>query len=199
MSSRLLVALGNMGPQYASTRHNVGHLLVDYIAAHQRLRFKSSVSCISDFAELTRFDQGKSSSLVLLKPHSFMNVIGLNVKKALRTFGAEQESLVVVHDDLEQKVGRFRIVQGTSFKGHNGLKSIHSSLGGFKDFTRIAIGIGRPEVRDPEVVANYVLSKFPSDELQVLKQLVFKKVLEDHVLKGDFTAFPSPNKSKKGK
>ena len=77
-----------------------------------------------------------------------MNIIGQNVKASLKAFSITKESIIVVHDDLEQKLGSFRIVQGTSFKGHNGLKSISQELGGYKDFIRIGIGIGRPENRD---------------------------------------------------
>ena len=77
-----------------------------------------------------------------------MNVIGKNVKASLKVFGVEKESIIVLHDDLEQKLGKFRIVKSTSFKGHNGLKSISQELGGYKDFIRIGIGIGRPENRD---------------------------------------------------
>ena len=74
----------------------------------------------------------------------------------------------MVHDDLEQKLGRYRLVKGTSFKGHNGLRSIESSLGGYKDFTRIGIGIDRPLERDPAAVAKYVLSDFSNDEMAIL-------------------------------
>ena len=68
-------------------------------------------------------------------------------------------------------MGKFRLVAGTSFKGHNGLRSISSELGGIKGFTRIGIGIGRPESREPNDVANYVLSPFHPEEVLVLKNV----------------------------
>ena len=75
-------------------------------------------------------------------------------------------NLVVVHDCLETKQGVAKILaSGVSFRGHNGLKSISAELGGTKQFTRIAIGIGRPVEREPEVVANYVLSNISESEL----------------------------------
>ena len=121
-------------------------------------------SCNSDYSELFRANNGVSSTDILLKPHSFMNILGSNVKQGLANFKVNKENLIVIHDDLEQKVGKFRIVNGTSFKGHNGLKSISNNLGGFKNFTRIGIGIGRPDDRDPGSVATYVLNKMPEDE-----------------------------------
>ena len=126
-----------------------------------------------------------------------MNVIGSNVKSGLSTFKLDKSSLVVVHDDLEQKIGKYRIVQGTSFKGHNGLKSISQSLGGFKDFTRIGIGIGRPEDRDPSVVSRYVLGKIPQDEFELLKSEVFKKIMDEHIIPGNFAIHEEKRKKSK--
>jgi PTH1 family peptidyl-tRNA hydrolase len=97
---------------------------------------------------------------LILKPVTYMNIIGKNVAKAMKNERIEKTSLIVIHDDLEQKIGRVRAVKGTSFKGHNGLKSISQELGGFKDFLRFQIGIGRPEARDQNLVADYVLSNF---------------------------------------
>ena len=81
-----------------------------------------------------------------------MNILGKNVKDALKHFNGiefkKKGNLIVIHDDLEQKLGKYRIVAETSFKGHNGLKSISDELGGIKNFIRIGIGIGRPESRD---------------------------------------------------
>ena len=106
-----------------------------------------------------------------------MNVLGKNVKAALKVFNVPQENIIVLHDDLEQKLGKFRIVKGTSFKGHNGLKSISQELGGYKDFIRIGIGIGRPENRDQKDVSSYVLSNFKTEEIQLLEDQVFKEIL----------------------
>ena len=97
---------------------------------------------ISDFTVVTMTSQ---MNAMLLKPMTFMNIIGKNVSKAMKSEKIERSQLIVLHDDLEQKMGRVRMVQGTSFKGHNGLKSISQEMGGFKEFKRFAIGIGRPE------------------------------------------------------
>ena len=82
-----------------------------------------------------------------------MNICGKNVKLCMNKHQIDKQKLIVLHDCLETKIGKVKIQKSTSFKGHNGLKSISQELGGYKDFQRIAIGIGRPEERDPETVA----------------------------------------------
>lgn len=100
-------------------------------------------------AELNVVGPNFKVNALLLSPVSYMNILGKNVATTLAKERIEKAGLIVLHDDLEQKPGRFRVVQGTSFKGHNGLKSISQSMGGYKDFVRFGIGIGRPEERDP--------------------------------------------------
>ena len=100
-----------------------------------------------------------------------MNICGKNVKLCMNKHHIEKSKLIVLHDCLETKVGKVKLQQGTSFKGHNGLKSISQELGGFKDFQRVAIGIGRPEERDPATVATYVLSNFTNEEEELYDNL----------------------------
>jgi peptidyl-tRNA hydrolase, PTH1 family len=123
--------------------------------------------------------QHKSDQLVI--PIGVMNVLGKNVKAALKSqrILPSDGAIVVAHDDLEQKLGKYRIVAQTSFKGHNGLKSIQQELG-LKNFVRIGIGIGRPESREPQVVADFVLSRFEQEELEALKT-VFDLICENHI------------------
>ena len=108
-----------------------------------------------------------------------MNICGKQVKMCLKHSKIDKTDMVVIHDCLETKLGKVKLMQGTSFKGHNGLKSISQELGGYKDFQRIAIGIGRPEERDPETVARFVLSKFSCLEMEVFdEQRTFAEVKE---------------------
>lgn len=152
----VLVAVGNYGAKYEKTRHNIGFMCLDYAAARgARTSWKLRPSCGCDYTDMSRLDGSETD--LLLKPQSFMNILGTNVQRALQTFSVNQKQLIVLHDDLEMKIGNYKIVQGTSFKGHNGLKSISERLGGFSKFTRIAIGIGRPPERDAEFVSHYVL------------------------------------------
>eukprot|EP00347_Sterkiella_histriomuscorum_P005628 403355871 len=104
---------------------------------------------------------------LLLQPKTYMNIIGVNVSAALKSFQVEKQNIIILHDDLERKLGNFRVVKGTSF-----------NLGGFKDFTRFGIGIGRPEQRDENTVANYVLSNFSKDEIDQLEKEVFSKIYQ---------------------
>eukprot|EP00806_Schmidingerella_arcuata_P007540 Macronucleus_7910.p1 GENE.Macronucleus_7910~~Macronucleus_7910.p1 ORF type:complete len:128 (+),score=22.42 Macronucleus_7910:1-384(+) len=99
--------------------------------------------------------------MVLYWPETFMNICGKNVQLALNKYKvSDRTRLIVMHDCLETKLGVVKVGKTGSFKGHNGLKSISNSLGGAKDFYRVAIGIGRPVERDQDIVSNYVLSPF---------------------------------------
>ena len=86
--------------------------------------------------------------MILFWPVTFMNIAGKNVKVAMKKHSIGKAEIIVLHDCLETKIGKVKVQQGVSFKGHNGLKSISAELGGAKDFKRIAIGIGRPLERD---------------------------------------------------
>ena len=99
--------------------------------------------------------------LVFYWPETFMNISGKNVRLAVNKYSiTDRSKLIVLHDCLETKLGVVKFGNTGSFKGHNGLKSISNSLGGAKDFYRVAIGIGRPVERDQEIVSGYVLSPF---------------------------------------
>ena len=114
-----------MGGQYAKTRHNVGMLCLDYmVEKHRSGPYKMKVSFGSNIAEMKVITATHEINALLLSPISYMNIIGKNVAKAMKSERIDKTSLIVLHDDLEQKLGRIRLVKGTSFKGHNGLKSI---------------------------------------------------------------------------
>lgn len=94
---------------------------------------------------------------------TLMNIAGKNVKLAVKKLQVEKTHIIILHDCLETKFGVAKLIlpeEKKSFKGHNGLKSVSQELGGFTNFSRIAIGIGRPEARDQITVADYVLSGF---------------------------------------
>jgi PTH1 family peptidyl-tRNA hydrolase len=159
---RLLVcSIGNPGP-YLHTLHSAGHTVLNSLA--QSLSHPS-------FQKSRAFGNGlvsASSEYTLWQSTSLMNISGAGVAAAWKQFQkegrGEQAKLVVVHDELELGVGLVKVRQGSaSPKGHNGLKSINGSVKG-ADYTRIGIGIGRPESRDPNVVAGYVLRKMTAQE-----------------------------------
>jgi peptidyl-tRNA hydrolase, PTH1 family len=152
----LVVGLGNPGPKYADTRHNVGFAVVERLAARAGERFKAHRG-LADVAE-TRL---AGTRVVLAKPRSYMNVSGGPVASVLKYYGVDPGSLVVVHDDLDLGFGTIRVKLGGGEGGHNGLRSISQSLG-TRDYLRARFGIGRPPGRqDP---ADFVLRRFSSAE-----------------------------------
>jgi len=152
--SHLVVGLGNPGPRYRDTRHNLGRraveLLADELGGSWRSRWNGRVSELRDADE----------RLALLVPETFMNDSGRSVAPALRFYKLPPERLVVVHDELDLELGDVRAKQGGGLAGHNGLRSLAEALG-TQDFLRVRIGIGRPERGDRRPVADWVLQPFP--------------------------------------
>jgi PTH1 family peptidyl-tRNA hydrolase len=152
----LVVGLGNPGSTYAGTRHNVGHLVVDELAARTGSRFKAHRSRC-DVAE-TRLSGARA---VLAKPRSYMNESGGPVASLRDYFKADAAHLIVIHDELDIPFGALRVKSGGGDNGHNGLKSIRSALG-TGDFLRVRAGIGRPPGR--QAPSDFVLKPFSATE-----------------------------------
>jgi len=152
----LVVGLGNPGPKYADTRHNVGFAVVELLADRAGARFRPHKG-IAEVAE-GRLGSGR---VVLAKPRSYMNVSGGPVSNVVRYFKTPPTELIVVHDDLDLPFGTIRLKRGGGEGGHNGLRSISQSLG-TRDYLRARFGIGRPPGRmDP---ADFVLRRFSGAE-----------------------------------
>ena len=149
----LVAGLGNPGREYAATRHNVGWLVVDELAARHGGSWRSKFS--GRLAEV-RFGDLR---LALLEPETYMNESGRSIGAAARFFKADPGSLLVVHDDVDLDEGRLQARLGGGLAGHNGLRSIAQALG-TQDFLRLRIGVGRPGRGDRRSVADYVLSGF---------------------------------------
>ncbi|MCO1659971.1 aminoacyl-tRNA hydrolase [Pseudonocardia humida] len=157
----LVVGLGNPGPEYAQTRHNVGFRVVELLAARAGGGRFSRHRSNSDVLE----GRLAGRKVVLAKPRTFMNVSGGPVAGLLKYFSVEPADLVVVHDDLDLGFGVVRLKLGGGEGGHNGLRSISRSLA-TKDYLRVRFGIGRPPGRqDP---ADYVLKRFSGAEAKEL-------------------------------
>jgi len=156
----LVVGLGNPGPTYAGTRHNVGAMVVDVLADRVRGRFKSH-RARADVVE-TRFGDQR---VVLAKPRSYMNESGGPVVGLRDFFKLPVEQIVAVHDELDLGFGMIRLKLGGGDNGHNGLKALRRSLGS-GEFHRVRVGIGRPPGRqDP---ADWVLRDFSPAERKEL-------------------------------
>jgi PTH1 family peptidyl-tRNA hydrolase len=149
----LVVGLGNPGPVYAKTRHNLGFFVADLLAQRMGSPFKAHKR--SGAEVVTGRLSGRS--VVLAKPRCYMNESGRQVGPLAKFYSVAPGDLIVVHDDLDLDFGRIRLKLGGGEGGHNGLRSVAAALG-TKDFQRVRIGIGRPPGRkDP---ASYVLETF---------------------------------------
>jgi len=158
----LVAGLGNPGREYAQTRHNVGWMVVDELAARHGGSWRSKFS--GQLAEV-RLD---GLRLALVKPETYMNESGRSIGAAVRFFKVDPGSLLVVHDDVDLEEGRLQARLGGGLAGHNGLRSIAQALGS-QDFLRLRIGVGRPGRGDRRSVADYVLAGFdPAVDADVL-------------------------------
>jgi len=153
----LVAGLGNPGAEYARNRHNVGRLVVDELARRHDGQWRSKFS--GRLAEI-RIDGHK---VALLKPETYMNDSGRSVQAAARFFKVDPDAVLVVHDESDLAAGRLQLRRGGGLAGHNGLRSVASSLGG-PDFLRLRVGVGRPERGDPRPLADWVLSDFSPHE-----------------------------------
>jgi peptidyl-tRNA hydrolase, PTH1 family len=160
----LVVGLGNPGSSYVDTRHNVGHLVIELLAARAGGKLKSHRRGRADIAEV-RLGGPPGVRAVLARPRSYMNLSGGPVKSLSDFFKIGADRLVVVHDELDLPYGTLRLKFGGGDNGHNGLKSIRASLG-TGDYYRVRVGIGRPPGRmEP---ADFLLKAWTSVERKEL-------------------------------
>ncbi|MBP9604413.1 MAG: aminoacyl-tRNA hydrolase [Chromatiaceae bacterium] len=177
---RLIVGLGNPGPQYEATRHNVGFWFVDALATRHQAPFRSELKF---HGLLSRVPIG-GVDLRLLKPATFMNRSGQSLGAAARYLDIPPEAILVAHDELDLTVGTARLKQGGGHAGHNGLRDIINVLGS-RDFWRLRIGIDHPG--DRQQVVNYVLGR-PSrdDEGRIVSVLEDAESCLPDLLSGEF-------------
>ena len=162
----LVVGLGNPGPSYAGHRHNIGYLVVDELATRMGSPFRAHKSGRADVVEGRLGPIGPDAPrVVLAKPRSYMNEVGGPVKALATFYKVPPARVVAIHDELDIPFDTMRAKLGGGDNGHNGLKSMRSSLG-TGDFHRIRVGIGRPPGRQD--VADFVLSNYSSAERKVL-------------------------------
>ncbi|NLE80088.1 MAG: aminoacyl-tRNA hydrolase [Rhodococcus sp.] len=158
----LVVGLGNPGPQYEKTRHNVGFMVAEVLAG--RMGGSKFSAHKKSGAEIVQ-GQLAGRPTILAKPRTFMNLSGRPVSGLARFFSVEPSNIVVIHDELDLDFSTVRLKQGGGEGGHNGLRSISSSLG-TKDYLRTRVGVGRPPGRMD--AAAYVLKPFSSVERKEL-------------------------------
>jgi peptidyl-tRNA hydrolase, PTH1 family len=159
----LVVGLGNPGPSYAGHRHNIGYMVTDELAARMGSPFRSHKSGRADVVE-GRLAIG-GPRVVLARPRCYMNEVGGPVKALATFYKVAPDHVIAIHDELDIAFGTLRIKLGGGDNGHNGLKSMRSSLG-TGDFHRVRAGIGRPPGRQD--VADFVLSNYSTVERKEL-------------------------------
>lgn len=153
----LVIGLGNPGPQYAKTRHNVGFMVADLLAARMGGSFK--VHKRSGAEVVT--GRLAHKPIVLAKPRTYMNESGRQVGPLAKFYSVSAADVIVIHDELDIEFGQIRLKLGGGEGGHNGLRSVANALG-TKNFQRVRIGIGRPPGhKDP---AAFVLENFTAAE-----------------------------------
>jgi PTH1 family peptidyl-tRNA hydrolase len=162
---KLFVGLGNPGENYKKTRHNAGFWWIDFIAKNHRLTLKKSSKFIGSFA---KYD--KESDYYFLKPNTFMNDSGLSILALSKYYKIEPEEILVVHDELDIEPGNIKLKLGGGHGGHNGLKSIISSLQS-NNFWRLRIGIGHPG--DKSLVTNFVLKAPIKYDMESIEGSIF--------------------------
>lgn len=159
----LIAGLGNIGPEYELTRHNIGFLTMDALADRQNATFEiSRLAFIADF-------KYKSRNLNLIKPTTYMNLSGKAINYWLKDLKIPLNRMLVVVDDIALPFGKIRLRASGSSAGHNGLTHIESTLG-TSSYSRLRIGIGDNFMKGQQI--DYVLSRFDTEEFDQLPEIL---------------------------
>jgi PTH1 family peptidyl-tRNA hydrolase len=168
----LIIGLGNPGRTYTHNRHNAGFMCLNYFARLHSIRFDRR-QCR---AKVGIGEMG-SEQLLLAKPQTFMNLSGRSVACLVNKHGIPLSNLLIIYDDMDLPSGKIRLRKGGSSGGHKGMNSIISTLGS-EMFSRIRVGIGRPEAGEQsmseDAVVDYVLSNFSRQEEAIIKPAITK-------------------------
>ena len=160
----LIVGLGNPGGEYERTRHNVGFMAVEYMAGpgavwkkeHDAMTYRTDID---------------GRRVIFVRPMTFMNLSGNAVGAVARFYKVPTENIIVIHDDMDIKLGEFRDKVGGSSAGHNGIKSIDAAIG--PDYRRIRIGVGHPRDFGLNIDgADWVLGRFDDDQMAKIKSVI---------------------------
>ena len=183
----LFVGLGNPGHQYKSTKHNIGFEIIEYfINNNENITYTKSLKFQGIFYEvilkkdLNQRDT-KANKFLMFMPLTYMNLSGISLKQVVDFYKIKSNEIIVIHDDMDIKIGEFKLKFNGGSAGHNGIQSIINYIG--KDFYRIRIGINRPQDRNYK---DYVLNKFSPEELVEINNLLPKIsiVIKNIVLEG---------------
>ncbi|MCP5046978.1 MAG: aminoacyl-tRNA hydrolase [bacterium] len=187
---RLVAALGNPGQKYARTRHNIAWQVVEALSFYDELDWQEKFKGIySDYRMPGVFEK-----IFFLEPWTYMNLSGQSLVAMMQFFKIQMDHVLVVHDELELEFGTIGFKRGGGLGGHNGLRSIASSLG-TRDFKRLRLGISRPSHGD---ISNYVLSPFSRDEEPILPTYIEESAaLLENCLSNSFDSLEKSHRKKK--
>ena len=160
---KLIVGLGNPGKEYDNTRHNVGFDIID-----KYLKYKNIDSSKTKFDGIYFEGNINGEKIIFLKPQKYMNLSGEVVRKYVDYFKINVEDILVIHDDLDQEIGKIKLKQNSSSGGHNGIKNIEQHLN-TKNYKRLKIGISNNKSMDTK---DFVLGKFSKND----KELIDKSI-----------------------
>ncbi len=170
---KLIVGLGNPGQGYSNNRHNIGFMCLKHFSKEHKIEFDKKQAD-------ARIGRGniEGVDVVLAKPQTYMNLSGKSVNRLMQKYKLKPEDIIVVYDDMDLPLGKVRIRLGGSSGGHKGINSIIALIG-TQEFTRIKVGIGRPEKDEVDKfydrdIVDYVLSNFSRDEKKQLKPSIEK-------------------------
>ena len=181
---KLVVGLGNPGNEYASTRHNIGFMVIDELIARCNVQDVSKSSF--------KGETYKSNLAIYLKPLTYMNLSGKSILKVKNFYKTKQT--IVIHDDLDLPFGTLRFKLGGGHGGHNGLRSTDQAI--TKEYIRVRMGIGRPQNKGE--VSSFVLSSFSKDEEACLEEWIGKAAdAVEKILTGDWEKVASTDSIKK--
>jgi PTH1 family peptidyl-tRNA hydrolase len=159
----VVAGLGNPGPRYQGTRHNVGQRVLEHLAPTLRANWRN------EGWGLVARGRWRDEAVYLVKPQSFMNLTGGAIATALRRLHADAGELIVVYDDIDLPLGTVRIRMKGSHGGHNGMRSVIETLG-TEEIRRVKVGVGRPERKAD--VPDHVLDRFATEEAPVVDEAV---------------------------
>jgi PTH1 family peptidyl-tRNA hydrolase len=169
---KLIVGLGNPGPQYETTRHNAGFLMVDLIAEEVGAAWESGAGKFGgDLAKGTLMGH----QCLFLKPMTFMNRSGRPVGDVARFFKISPPDIIVLHDDIDVPAGKVKARESGGHGGNNGIRSIIAE-NGYDNFHRVKLGVGRPPNGGESAVTSWVLGRFTDEELEVLQGAMLEDV-----------------------
>lgn len=169
---KLIIGLGNPGTEYDKTRHNIGFYLIDNYVNDRVWKNK--------FNSLYYETKINSEKVIFVKPQTYMNLSGKSIIEFVKYYDLNIEDILVIHDDKDQEFSKFKLKKNSSAGGHNGIKSIISTLG-TDSFLRLKVGIANNKMFN---IVDFVLGKFTTDEMKVIDSMipVYNKIIENFVV-----------------